>query len=114
MLVPALLALYTPQGSIAKHALTISFKLLLVIPISALAYELIRYAARLPEGIWADLLRTPGLVLQRLTTDEPDRAQLEVAVVALREALGEETAGRDIRTADYVIEPESPDQAQAC
>ena len=114
VLVPALLALYTPQGSIAKHALTISFKLLLVIPISALAYELIRYAARLPEGIWADLLRTPGLVLQRLTTDEPDRAQLEVAVVALREALGEETAGRDIRTADYVIEPESPDQAQAC
>lgn len=110
VLVPALLALHTPQGSIAKHALTIGFKLLLIIPISSLAYELIRYAARLPEGLWANLLRTPGLVLQRLTTGEPDEPQLEVAVVALREALGDETAGRDIRTTDYVKESELPDR----
>lgn len=103
VLVPALLYVYTPQGSIAKHALTIAFKLLLVIPISALAYELIRYAARLSDGFWASVLRTPGLVLQRLTTADPDAAQLEVALAALREALGEETAGRDIRTAEYIV-----------
>ena len=87
----------------AKHALTIAFKLLLVIPISALAYELIRYAARLSGGPWASVLRTPGLILQRLTTAEPDKAQIEVALAALREALGEETAGREIRTADYIV-----------
>ncbi|MBQ4326709.1 MAG: DUF1385 domain-containing protein, partial [Mailhella sp.] len=34
------------------------------------------------------LLRAPGLFLQYLTTREPDDAQLEVAVAALREALG--------------------------
>ena len=50
VLVPLLLALHTPQSAVAKHALTIFFKLLLMVPISALAYELIRYAARLPEG----------------------------------------------------------------
>lgn len=103
VLVPALLHLYTPQSVVAKHALTLAFKLLLVIPISALAYELIRYAARLSEGPLASVLRTPGLVLQRLTTAEPDKAQIEVALAALREALGEETAGRDIRTADYTV-----------
>ncbi len=103
VLVPALLHIYTPQNVVAKHALTIAFKLLLVIPISALAYELIRYAARLSGGPWASVLRTPGLILQRLTTAEPDKAQIEVALAALREALGEETAGREIRTADYIV-----------
>lgn len=103
VLVPALLFCYTPQGAVAKHVLTIAFKLLLIIPISALAYELIRYAARLSDGLWASVLRTPGLVLQRLTTAEPDKEQLEVALAALRVALGQDTAGRDIRTADYII-----------
>lgn len=101
-LVPLLLMLHTPQGVVAKHALTIAFKLLLMVPISALAYELIRYAARLPDGLWAAVLRAPGLALQRLTTYEPDQEQLDVAVVALREALGPE-AGENIRTAPYTV-----------
>mgnify|MGYP005897821133 FL=1 len=100
VLVPLLLMIYTPQSAVAKHALTIAFKLLLMVPISALAYELIRYAARMPDGFWATLLRAPGLALQRLTTYEPDEAQLDVAVVALREALGPD-AGDNIRTAPY-------------
>ena len=104
VLVPAMLALYTPSGGLAKQVLTVVFKLFLVIPISALAYELIRYAARLSDGPWASVLRTPGLMLQRLTTAEPDGPQLEVAVVALREALGDEQAGRDIQTAPYTID----------
>lgn len=100
VLVPLLLMLFTPQSAVAKHALTIAFKLLLMVPISALAYELIRYAARLPDGSWATMLRAPGLALQRLTTYEPDERQLDVAVVALREALGPE-AGENIRTVPY-------------
>ena len=103
VLVPVLLALYTPQGAVAKHALTIFFKLLLMVPISALAYELIRYAARLPQGPLASILRAPGLALQKLTTYEPDESQLEVAVVALREALGPE-AGEKVRTVPYTAQ----------
>lgn len=100
VLVPLLLMVHTPQGMVAKHALTVSFKLLLMAPISALAYELIRYAARMPDGFWATLLRAPGLTLQRLTTYEPDQEQLDVAIVALREALGPD-AGARIHTAPY-------------
>ena len=40
------------------------------------------------------------MLLQRLTTGEPDHDQLEVAVVALREALGDE-APHTVRTAAY-------------
>jgi len=36
------------------------------------------------------VLIAPGLWLQRITTREPDDDQLEVALVALRCALGEE------------------------
>lgn len=103
VLVPLLLHVYTPQNEAAKHAVTIAFKLLLMAPISALAYELIRYAARLRQGFWATLLRAPGLALQRLTTDEPDAGQLEVAVVALREALDPEE-GLRVRAVPYATE----------
>ncbi|MDR1776598.1 MAG: DUF1385 domain-containing protein [Desulfovibrio sp.] len=100
LLVPPFLHLYTPQSSVAKHCAVLAFKLLLVIPISALAYELIRYAARLPDGLQAAVLRAPGLALQRCTTCEPDREQLDVALVALKEALGPED-GAGIKTMPY-------------
>jgi uncharacterized protein YqhQ len=38
------------------------------------------------------ILIQPGLLLQRLTTREPDEAQIEVAVRALQEVLIEEEA----------------------
>ncbi len=100
VLVPAMLMVWIPDGSIEKHAVTIFFKLLLMIPISALAYELIHAAARMGDSVFGHMLRAPGLVLQRLTTYEPDVAQLEVAVVALYEALGDDAPER-VRPAPY-------------
>ena len=100
VLVPALLSLWTPAHVVAKHVVTIAFKLLLMLPIAALAYELIHYAARLQEGIWGRILRAPGLMLQMLTTYEPAHDQLEVAVVALHEALGSDSPEK-VRPAAY-------------
>ncbi len=88
--VPLLFKIWTPDNAVLKHVVALLFKLALIIPISSAAYELIRFAARLKDGLAADILRMPGLVLQRLTTYEPDESQLEVAIVALREALGAE------------------------
>ncbi len=89
VLVPLLLLVWTPDGAVTKHVGTVLFKFLLMVPISALAYEAIRYAARLGDGLPGAALRAPGMLLQMLTTHEPDRDQLEVAIVALREALGD-------------------------
>lgn len=100
VLVPLMLYMWTPDSVVFKHILTIFFKLLLMAPISALAYELIHYAAKIDGGIWGRILRAPGLVLQMLTTYEPARDQVEVAVVALHEALGHE-APETVRPADY-------------
>ena len=96
VLVPALLLLWTPESFWLKHLLTILFKLALLVPISCLSYELIQYAARMGDGVCGRCLRAPGLFLQRLTTKEPDNAQLEVAVAALAAALEPEARDRFI------------------
>lgn len=92
-LVPPALALWSPDGFWAKHGFTVLFKLLLMIPISALAYELIHAAARM-NGFLGSILRAPGMGLQCLTTWEPDRDQLEVAVAALDGVLGPDAPER--------------------
>lgn len=88
VLVPLFLLVWTPESPVLKHMATIFFKVLLMVPISALSYELIRYAARLGNSVWGRILRAPGMFLQLLTTREPDKGQLEVAVAALAGATG--------------------------
>lgn len=95
VLVPLLLLVWDPSSAVVRHAGIVCFKILLIVPVSALAYEIIRYAAALGDGLWGRILRAPGLFLQMLTTREPDADQLEVAVVALREALGPDSPYAD-------------------
>lgn len=85
--VPVGLFFWTPENSIFKHTLVIVFKLILMIPISALAYELIKVSSKIKNPLLGTILKSPGLFLQLLTTREPDESQMEVALVALKEAL---------------------------
>jgi uncharacterized protein YqhQ len=55
--------------------------------IAGLSYEVIRLAARNMQRRWVRVLVRPGLLLQRLTTREPDLGQLEVAIASLRAVL---------------------------
>jgi uncharacterized protein YqhQ len=62
------------------------------IPIVAgLAFEAIKWFGRNRAKRWAQILMWPGLQLQRLTTREPDLAQLAVAIAALEAVLAVET-----------------------
>ncbi|WP_343073787.1 DUF1385 domain-containing protein [Atribacter laminatus] len=62
-----------------------------LIPIVAgLAYEAIRLLSKYQDRGLANILAYPGLLLQRITTQEPDDSQLEVAVAALKGSLKEE------------------------
>jgi len=51
-----------------------------------ISYELIRYAARKP-GALLSLMTAPGLWLQRITTQPPDDAEVEVAIRSLNDAM---------------------------
>jgi uncharacterized protein YqhQ len=56
---------------------------LLAVPILAgLAYEYIRWSARIQHHGWARPLVLPNLALQKLTTREPEPEMIEVAIAA--------------------------------
>ena len=60
--------------------------------IGGLSYEFIRLSDKGYRNSFWRLFILPGLWLQRLTTKEPDLRQLEVAIVSLKAALGEDVA----------------------
>ena len=62
-------------------------RVVLIPLIAGLAYEIIRFSARHLANPVCRALTRPGMWLQKITTKEPDDTQLEVAIVALREAL---------------------------
>jgi uncharacterized protein YqhQ len=55
--------------------------------IAGISYEFLKWGARHEANPLVRLLIAPGLALQRLTTGEPDDAQVEVAIRSLNEAL---------------------------
>ena len=59
--------------------------------IAGLSYEVIKWAGRHRRKRWVRALMWPGLMLQNLTTREPDREQLAVAIAALEAVLAVES-----------------------
>ncbi|NIP43584.1 MAG: DUF1385 domain-containing protein, partial [candidate division Zixibacteria bacterium] len=64
---------------------------LLLLPLVAgVSYELLKLSGRTRDNKLTQIMIQPGLWLQRITTQEPDLSQLEVAMAALRSSLGME------------------------
>jgi uncharacterized protein YqhQ len=61
--------------------------------IAGLSYEVIKLAGKYRRKRWVRTVMWPGLMLQNLTTREPDRSQLEVAIASLEAVLAVETPG---------------------
>ncbi|HCW93092.1 MAG TPA: DUF1385 domain-containing protein, partial [Flexistipes sinusarabici] len=64
-------------------------RLVFIPVIAGISYEILKFSSRNQSGKFIQLLIVPGLWLQKITTKEPDDKQLEVALLSLREALGE-------------------------
>lgn len=62
-------------------------RMLLMPLVAGIAYEVLKFSARRIESPRLRWLFVPGLLLQRLTTREPDDGQLEVALAALKGVL---------------------------
>jgi uncharacterized protein YqhQ len=76
--------------ALANHLAMIAIKLPLMLPIAGLSYELQRLSAKKDCARIIRWLVAPGLQLQKITTQEPSRDQLEIAVLALARALAHE------------------------
>ncbi|HUN66573.1 MAG TPA: DUF1385 domain-containing protein [Bacteroidota bacterium] len=81
---------------LGKISLTIRFltHVPLIPIVGGISYEFIRWSAKRTGTVTGRMLVAPGLWLQRITTSEPDTSQIEVALVALKCALGVETPGQ--------------------
>ncbi|TLN09228.1 DUF1385 domain-containing protein, partial [bacterium] len=65
--------------------------------IAGLSYEVLKWSARHDNSTLVRLLIAPGLALQKLTTREPDDAQLEVAIRSMEEAIEMNEGHKDDR-----------------
>jgi len=71
----------------------IGTRLLLLPFIAGISYEIIKLASKKQHNKFIKLTTLPGLWLQRLTTKEPSREQVQVALRSLKEVLAMESDG---------------------
>ena len=69
-----------------NRVLGILIRLLLLPVVAGISYELIKFAGR-HTGFIVRIISAPGMWLQKLTTNEPDDSQIEVAIEALKAVL---------------------------
>lgn len=91
------------EGEFANALAMLAVKLPLMLPIAGISYEVQRLSARHPRNRIFRTLAAPGMWMQRITTGEPDRDQLEIAVLAMRRCIAYEQ-GR-VRTDEVQIFP---------
>ena len=63
--------------------LRIISRVLMLPVIAGISYEIIKWLGY-SDSVAAKILSYPGLMLQKLTTREPDKSQLEVGIAALK------------------------------
>ncbi len=64
----------------------IGLRLLLLPVVAGISYEIIRWAGRSQNPL-VRLISKPGMMLQKITTQEPDDSQLEVAIASMKAVL---------------------------
>lgn len=73
--------------TIIRHVLAAAFKVVLMLPVAGVSYEIIKAAGKCSTAWWARAMSAPGMLLQKLTTREPDDKQLEVALASIKAVL---------------------------
>src|SRR4249920_3328578 len=81
---------FAPIGLPAWYWLLLS-RILGIPLIAGISYEIIKWAGKNRRKRWVRAVMWPGLMLQNLTTREPDEEQLAVAIAALEKVLSEES-----------------------
>ncbi len=77
---------FLPVGTLVQR---FAYRLLLLPVIAGISYEFLRFGGRHFENIFVKILVYPGILLQKITTREPDDSMIEVAIKALKAAISE-------------------------
>lgn len=97
----ALVADRLPYGSLAQHEKSMriissfirwGYKLILLPFVAGISYEIIRLAGNCKDSFITKLVLLPGLLMQKITTREPDDSMIEVAICSLKSVLDRESS----------------------
>lgn len=86
MIISIILFSLVSKYSWGNPLIGVGLRILLLPIVAGVSYEIIRWAGKSMNPVVC-LLSKPGLWLQRITTREPDLAQLEVAIAAMKSVL---------------------------
>lgn len=67
---------------VENPALRVLLRILLMPVVAGISYEIIRLAGR-SDNLFVKIISAPGMWIQRMTTKEPDKSMVEVAIAAV-------------------------------
>jgi len=67
--------------------LRIASRIVLIPFIAGISYEIIRFNGRHADWWWVKVVAWPSLLLQNMTTKQPDDGQCEVAIASIQAAI---------------------------
>jgi uncharacterized protein YqhQ len=86
-------------------AMKLLYRILLLPVVSGISYELIRFAGKSDNPV-ISIISKPGLLLQRLTTKEPDDSMIEVGIASVEAIFDWRTYQKDVFGFDFADEDE--------
>ncbi|MDL2236448.1 DUF1385 domain-containing protein [Christensenellaceae bacterium OttesenSCG-928-K19] len=102
--------LFSVLGWSEEWYLRILLRLAMLPIVAGVSYEVLKLLGN-ADNKFVDVLRAPGMALQRLSTREPDEGMVEVALVSFQIALNEKTE-EEIDTLIQDYSRETPEEEQ--
>jgi uncharacterized protein YqhQ len=105
IVVYALIGDHLPHGSLLEkgfvnNLIRWAYHLALLPFVAGISYEIIRLAGNAKDSIITKLILAPGLLMQKITTREPEPEMIEVAIRSLQCVLDRENADCGLRNAE--------------
>ncbi|HLC96679.1 MAG TPA: DUF1385 domain-containing protein [Candidatus Nanoarchaeia archaeon] len=89
----AVIALFPDFNSLSfgiRKGILFPLRLLMIPIIAGFSYEILKLSAKHQRNIFIKLIVVPGLWLQHITTKQPTKKQIEVALASMKAVLGKE------------------------
>ena len=90
-ILPSVILIYYPSFSNLnvwlRRGILIPIRILLLPAIAGISYEILKISDRHQSSFLFRIISMPGLLLQKITTQEPDKKQIEVAIYSVKKLL---------------------------
>ncbi|MDP6823722.1 MAG: DUF1385 domain-containing protein [Dehalococcoidia bacterium] len=100
VLVSIVAFMFFPRDPLWVH---FASRIVLIPVVAAVSYEIIRFNGRHSEWWWVKIVAWPSLLLQNLTTKQPDDGQCEIAIASIEAAIALDN-GRPIPASTQTME----------